>query len=742
MVVKYTNDQLAQTSILLEEFSDGYLTRIRTSGTNFIVAGSVLNDPYVAKLNSNLGTVWTYAYAETDDELAGVRDIKVDSAGNVYVAAVIGNSATSSDFLIIKLDPNGNKLWASRYAAASTGPIGIQLSDAGHIFVAGPSTVSGKLSKQIVLLKYDTNGNLLASATKGTNYVGRDAKVTGLATNGVQVAVSGTIYNGPTNKNDAVMVGWSMSSLTETIYRTEDRAQLDDDGVAIDYDGSSNAYMACRMSNPNGIDSMRLISVKGSNGFKNWTYEDFDINNAKTPVCLNADLYGRCYVGGSITIAGNAYARVIAVEGGVSKWDIGSAKGQINHVDTGYIYSGKISAVGTAKDPNGTAGDYDPYIDLFIEDPVLVPDVYVTKANVTLTPATFFEGVFANDRYRGSGYGSYAISSAPEHGGLDFRSDGTFDYGPDLNYSGPDTFKYAWIWNSHFIEGTVTIDVRHTVLDLTSADASLDGLDSTTMMVTLTNPAPGGGSTVTLTSNNSNLTVPANVVVPGAASAASFTVNSVPVASSANVVVAASLNGFSKSKTIALVPLKPVLLTINPSPAWGGSTPVGRVQLSGRAGAGGQAVQLTDNSSFVIVPASVTVTNTSLTAAFPISTNNPGSTQTVTLTARIGAVTVSKAFILNRVCAQSLSLSPNIVTGGVNSTATFTTNGPVPPGGATVAVVDNSVKVTTPTSFSMSAGSTQQAFNVTTLPVVATVSCTIRATYNGASGTSVLTVNP
>lgn len=742
LITKFTNDNLDTSSNLIEPFSDGYFTKIRTSGSNFIVGGSIINDPYVAKVDSSLSKVWSYAYAETDDEIAGVRDLKVDSAGNVYIAAVIGNSATASDFLTIKLDPNGNKLWAARYASASTGPVGIQLSDAGDVFVAGPSTVAGKLSKQIVLLKYDTNGNLIDSVTKGTNYAGHDAKVSGMACNGYQVAVAGTIYNGPTNKNDAVMVGWSVYSLTESIYRTEDRAQLDDDGVDIDYDGSSNAVMVCRMSNPSGVDSMRLISVKASTGFKNWTYEDFSVADARTPVCVNADLYGRCYVGGSLTVSGLTLARVLAVENGVGKWDLATAKGQINWVDTGYIYSGKIAAVGRAKDPNGTAGDIDPYMDLFIEDPVLIPDSYVMKANETLTPPSFFEGVYNNDRYRGAGYGSYALSGGPDHGGLDLRANGTFDYVPDANFSGIDTFKYAWIWNSKFVETTVTIDVRHTVKDLTSADASLDGLDSTTMNVVLTNPAPTGGSSVALSSNNASLTVPANVVVPETATNANFVVNSVPVATSTNVVVTATLNGFSKSKTLALVPLKPVLISINPSPAWGGSTPTGRVQLSGRAGVGGQAVQLTDNSSFVTVPASVTVTNTSLTAQFPITTTNPGSTQTVTLTARIGAITVSKNFILNRVCAQSLSLSPNILTGGGSSTATFTTNGPVPPGGATVFVVDNSVKVNTPPSFMMPAGSTQQTFNVTTAPVTATVSCTIRATYNGASGTAVLTVNP
>lgn len=742
IVAKYTNDNLDSTSVFVEQFSDGQLSRIVKSGTNFVAGGSILNDPFVVKLNGNLGTLWSYSYAETDDEIAGVRDLKVDSAGNVYIAAVIGNSATASDFLTIKLDPNGNKLWAARYASASTGPVGIQISDGGDIFVAGPSTIAGKLSKQIVLLKYDANGNLLDSVTKGTNYAGHDAKVSGMACNGYQVSVAGTIYNGPTNKNDAVMVGWSVYSLTESLYRTEDRAQLDDDGVAIAYDGSSNAVMACRMSNPSGVDSMRLISVKGPTGFKNWTYEDISISDARTPICVNADLYGRCYVGGSLTVAGLTLARVLTVENGVGKWDIASAKGQINWVDTGYIYSGKISAVGRAKDPNGSAGDIDPYIDLFIEDPVLVADSYVMKANETLTPPTFFDGVYNNDRYRNSSYGNYALSGGPDHGGLDLRSNGTFDYVPDANFSGIDTFKYAWVWNSKFVETTVTIDVRHTVKDLTSADATLDGLDSTTMTVVLTNPAPVGGSTVALSSNNASLTVPANVVVPEAAPSANFVVNSVPVATSTNVVVTAGLNGFTKSKTLALVPLKPVLISINPSPAWGGSTPTGRVQLSGRAGVGGQAVQLTDNSSFVTVPASVTVTNTSLTAQFPITTTNPGNTQTVTLTARIGAITVSKIFILNRVCAQSLSLSPNVLTGGFSSTATFSTNGPVPPGGATVSVVDNSVKVNTPATITMTPGSTQKTFNVSTLPVTSTVNCTIRATYNGASGTAVLTVNP
>lgn len=188
--------------------------------------------------------------------------------------------------------------------------------------------------------------------------------------------------------------------------------------------------------------------------------------------------------------------------------------------------------------------------------------------------------------------------------------------------------------------------------------------------------------------------------------------------------------------------LRPILISVGPSPAWGGSSPVGRVQLSGRPGDGGQVVTLSENSSFVSVPPSVLVAKGALTATFPISTNNPTYSQTITLTARIGSVSTTKAFILNKIAMKSLVLNSTSVSGGASTSATVILNGPAPVGGFSVSITDNSVRVSGPQTIVVPAGANSASFTINTLAVPAPVTCTIRAYGNGATGTAVLTVNP
>jgi hypothetical protein len=181
---------------------------------------------------------------------------------------------------------------------------------------------------------------------------------------------------------------------------------------------------------------------------------------------------------------------------------------------------------------------------------------------------------------------------------------------------------------------------------------------------------------------------------------------------------------------------------LTPNPAWGGSNPTVRVQLDNRPGTGGQAVQITENSSFVTAPSTVTVPKGALTTTFALTTINPTYSQTLTVTARIGVNTVSRTFTLNKVAVKALALDSSTVQGGNGVTATVSLNGPAPSVGLVVSVTDNSVKVTTPSSVTVPSGLLSTTFAVSTLPVSSPVVCTIRAYSNGATGSATLTVNP
>jgi len=85
-------------------------------------------------------------------------------------------------------------------------------------------------------------------------------------------------------------------------------------------------------------------------------------------------------------------------------------------------------------------------------------------------------------------------------------------------------------------------------------------LGSSTGTVTLNGPAPAGGVRITLSSNNTAASVPARgVTVPAGANSATFTVNTSVVVFSTTVTISGSYNSSTKSASLTVNPVVPVL---------------------------------------------------------------------------------------------------------------------------------------------------------------------------------------
>lgn len=104
---------------------------------------------------------------------------------------------------------------------------------------------------------------------------------------------------------------------------------------------------------------------------------------------------------------------------------------------------------------------------------------------------------------------------------------------------------------------TATLAVAPSV-DLVSVvltPASVVGGNPSTGTVTISNAAPAGGITVSLTSANGTLAaIPASVTVPTGATTASFAITTASVATSTDVVLSATFTGVTRSATLTLTP--------------------------------------------------------------------------------------------------------------------------------------------------------------------------------------------
>jgi len=145
--------------------NDGAMAIQQTIDSGFIVAGHSYsygpgdNDWWIIKLDENGDKIWDKTFGGPYND--GAWDVRQTSDG-CYV--VVGNTryttAGPADYWILKLDPNGNQIWAKIYGGRyEDAPYTIhQTTDGGYI-VAGSTESYGAGGYDFWILKLDANGD-------------------------------------------------------------------------------------------------------------------------------------------------------------------------------------------------------------------------------------------------------------------------------------------------------------------------------------------------------------------------------------------------------------------------------------------------------------------------------------------------------------------------------------------------------------------------------------------------------
>jgi len=280
----------------------------------------------------------------------------------------------------------------------------------------------------------------------------------------------------------------------------------------------------------------------------------------------------------------------------------------------------------------------------FAIDPSNLPQL----SSFTISPASVlggrtFSGAVALTAPAPSGGVSIAIASdsntvrPPETVNIPFNQSGA-------------TFTIPTSAVSSVVDATVTATLRGVTMDakVRVLPPMSISLDSTTAVggstvngtITLGDPAPIGGASIVLSSNNSTLaTVPVTVAIPAGQSSGTFRVTTSSVNAPSNVIIGANYQGISQSVTLTVTPQPaPVLSSISVSPATvtGGNTSQGLITLSAAAGLGGERVTLQSSLPLVAqIPPFLIVPQGSTTATFTIQTTPVINTQAVVITATL-----------------------------------------------------------------------------------------------------------
>jgi hypothetical protein len=297
---------------------------------------------------------------------------------------------------------------------------------------------------------------------------------------------------------------------------------------------------------------------------------------------------------------------------------------------------------------------------------------------------------------------------------------------------------------SENVTRNATLNVRPGTTTLASValnPTSVVGGSSSTGTVTLNTPAPTGGATVALSSNNGAAQVPASVTVAANATTATFTTNTSPVANTTPVTISGT---YGSTQTAGLTVLAPTLsaLSLNQGTVAGGTSVTATVTLNGPAPTGGAVVSLSSNNAAAQTPGSVTIAANATSATFTVTTSAVGASVTATITATYNGSNSNANLNINPPGVSGLALNPTSVVGRISSTGTVTLNSPAPAGGALVSLSSNNAAAQVPATVTVAANATTATFTATTTDVTSSTTATITASYNGNSANATLTVTP
>jgi uncharacterized repeat protein (TIGR03803 family) len=291
---------------------------------------------------------------------------------------------------------------------------------------------------------------------------------------------------------------------------------------------------------------------------------------------------------------------------------------------------------------------------------------------------------------------------------------------------------------------------------LTFSPSSIPNGGSTTGTITLSAPAPSGGSVITLVSGYPYIEMPATVTVPAGSTSATFTATAQDFTNSnATVTITASLGSSTVQGSLTQTPGVAVKsISFNPSRVTGGNSTTATVTLTTAAPAGGNQVLVefcancnpADPNPPVQLPVTVTVPAGKTSLSFSVGTICTTTSQTVPIFAESGGVSPSSNLTVNSSSScgpviSTLTLNPTTVVGGASSSGTVTLTAAAPSGGAVFTLSSNSSSATVPGSVTVAAGATSASFTVSTTSVTSTTTATITATATVGSSVASVVLN-
>ena len=288
------------------------------------------------------------------------------------------------------------------------------------------------------------------------------------------------------------------------------------------------------------------------------------------------------------------------------------------------------------------------------------------------------------------------------------------------------------------------------ITSLGLSKTSTAGGNDVTGTVTIDGMAPAGGLTVTLSSSNSKVVVPASVTILEGMTEATFTATTVSTAVATDVTVTASARGVVLNKGITITAPVVVSVVSNPASITGSNTGTATVTLDGPAPSSWVVTVASDNPAlgFGVVAGVQVATKTTAVATGARSVNVSMTTAYVTADTPVNVTAtragVSATTVVNVLppAPASVVLTPASVRGGVNTSLKVNITAKAPVGGLVVALASNRSEATPVATVTVPAGQTSVTTSVPTTTVSANATAVLSATAYGYTKTATLAITP
>jgi len=204
------------------------------------------------------------------------------------------------------------------------------------------------------------------------------------------------------------------------------------------------------------------------------------------------------------------------------------------------------------------------------------------------------------------------------------------------------TAKYGSVLQT----GTLTVEGPG-LATITLNPTTVTGTSPTSGIVALAEPAPPGGLTIQLSSDQPTVIVPATVTIPTGKKVATFNVKTTGVPAQTVANIKATLNSTTPTAPLTINAPTLVSVVLKPSIVTGVDTATATVTISSPAPDAGLPITVTSDQKSAVIPAKISIGGGKKTVSFAIKTTKVAAQTTAVITVTLGSGTQTANLIIN-----------------------------------------------------------------------------------------------